>query len=119
MDAACTRYRRPYRAKLAATLLPMLLGAAFSTPSLAAHKVHTVVIEGMAFSPNRLEVSAGDTVVWQNKDIVPHNATAVDGSFKSPAIEPNRSWKFKVRKKGEFAYTCTFHPTMKAALIVK
>jgi plastocyanin len=96
-----------------------LLGAAFSPPSLAAHKVHTVVIEGMAFSPNRLEVANGDTIVWQNKDIVAHNATATDGSFKSPTIEPNRSWKFTARKTGEFGYTCTLHPTMKAELTVK
>jgi plastocyanin len=120
VDVGYFQYRRSRRAKLAALLLFALLGTAFSTSSLAAHKTHTVVIEGMAFSPNRLELAPGDTVVWQNKDIVQHNATATDGSFKSPTIEPNRSWKTTVRGKArEIPYTCTLHPTMKATLVVK
>jgi plastocyanin len=64
-------------------------------------------------------VANGDTIVWQNKDIVAHNVTATDGSFKSPTIEPHRSWKFTAHKTGEFGYICTFHPTMKAVLTVK
>lgn len=120
MNIEYFRFRRIYCAKLAATLLFALLGTAFSTPSLAAPKVHTVVIEGMAFSPSRLELAPGDTVVWQNKDIVPHNATATDGSFTSPTINPNHSWKFTIRgKTGDIPYTCTLHPTMKATLVVK
>lgn len=120
MDAGYFQYRRFCRAKLAATLLFALFGTAFSASSLAAHKTHTVVIEGMAFSPNRLELAPGDTVVWQNKDIVPHNATATDGSFKSPTIDPNHSWKTTVRGKArDIPYTCTLHPTMKATVIVK
>lgn len=100
-------------------MLSGLLGAVACGPAFAASKVHTVTIEGMKFSPEVLEVDAGDTVVWQNKDIVPHNATATNHGFQSPTISPNGTWKFKTRKKGQYPYQCTLHPTMKATLIVK
>ena len=37
---------------------------------------HTVVIEGSRFSPSALTVKAGDSVMWLNKDLFPHTATA-------------------------------------------
>jgi len=95
------------------------LGAICWGSAFAESRVHTVTIEGMKFSPEALEVKAGDTVVWKNKDIVPHNATASDHGFQSPTIPPNGTWKFRMRKKGEHDYLCTLHPTMKAKLTVK
>jgi plastocyanin len=82
-------------------------------------QTHTVTIEGMRFQPESLTVARGDTVVWVNNDMVPHTATSEAGSFDSQIIQAEKSWKFTARKKGEFAYTCTFHPTMKAMLQVK
>ena len=46
-------------------------------------KTHTVTIEGMRFQPERLTVARGDTVVWVNKDLVPHTATSEAGGFDS------------------------------------
>lgn len=91
------------------------------SPSSAATtpKVHTVMIEGMEFSPQVTEINVGDTVVWTNKDMFPHDATADDSSFQSPEIRPGRSWKFTAVKKGTFSYICTLHPTMKGSLTVK
>ena len=66
-----------------------------------------------------LTVARGDTVVWVNKDLVPHTATSKTGAFDSQTIQAGKSWKFTVRKKGDFAYVCTFHPTMTATLRVK
>jgi plastocyanin len=82
-------------------------------------KTHTVTIEGMRFVPEMLTVAAGDTIVWVNKDLVPHTATSTAGTFDSKNIQADRSWKFTTRKTGDFAYICTFHPTMKAMLRVK
>lgn len=61
---------------------------------------------------------AGDTVVWTNEDIVPHTATAKKG-FDSKSIEKSGSWRFVTKQKGTYPYICTFHPTMKAELIVR
>ncbi|MDB5880959.1 MAG: hypothetical protein JWP43_837 [Ramlibacter sp.] len=84
-----------------------------------AAKTRTVTIEALQFSPASLEVNAGDTVVWKNKDAFPHNATADNKAFRSVDMQSGRSWTFKARKKGVFPYVCTLHPTMKATLIVK
>ena len=78
---------------------------------------HLVAIEGMKFVPERLEVAAGDTVTWVNKDLVPHTVTAP--GVDSGAIAPGASWKFVARRAGEMQYVCRFHPTMKAVLVVK
>lgn len=40
-------------------------------------------------------------------------------AFDSQIIQPEKSWTLTATKKGEFAYICTFHPTMKAMLHVQ
>lgn len=80
---------------------------------------HTVTIEGMRFHPERLTVARGDAVVWINKDLVPHTATSESGQFDSKGIQTDKSWKFIAGQEGEFAYICTFHPAMKAVLLVQ
>jgi plastocyanin len=100
-------------------LAAAICGAGYGPYAFAAPKTHTVVIEAMQFSPQVLEVNAGDTVVWVNKDAFPHNAVATGRGFQSKDIAPNGSWKFKAVKKGTFPYICTLHPTMKASLVVK
>jgi plastocyanin len=85
-------------------------------PALAAR--HTVVIEGMQFTPAALVVRRGDTVVWVNRDLVAHTATA-GSRFDSGSIAANASWSFVARKRGRFDYLCTLHPMMKATLVVQ
>jgi plastocyanin len=81
---------------------------------------HTVNIEGMKFEPQDLTVAAGDTVVWVNHDLVAHTATSSEaGMFDSKLIAPDKAWELTARKKGDFAYVCTYHPTMKATLHVR
>ena len=81
-------------------------------------QVHTVLIEGMRFQPEGLSVTAGDTVVWVNRDMVPHTATA-SGHFDSGELAPGKSWTHTVRDTGEFSYLCTYHPLMKGMLRVR
>lgn len=111
--------RWPRHAALALGAALALTATAASAASLARPKSRTVVIESMQFSPQQIEVKLGETVVWINKDYFPHTATAEDHSFDSGEIAPNRSWRFKPRKKGVFPYVCTLHPTMKGRLVVK
>ena len=81
--------------------------------------VHTVTIEAMKYSPERLTVHAGDTVVWINKDLFPHTVTEIGKRFDSHEIKPNASWRYVAQARGEFAYVCSLHPTMKGALVVE
>jgi plastocyanin len=85
----------------------------------AAGKTHTVRIEGMKFVPERLEVIAGDTVVWTNKDFLPHTVTASEAKVESGELAPNKRWRFVAKKKGEMPYICRLHPVMKGMLVVK
>jgi plastocyanin len=102
----------------------LTLAAALSVVSLVAGdqadpKTHTVTIEGMRFQPDVVTVSRGDTIVWINKDLVPHTATSKAGRFDSKTIPPDDSWKHVVGAQGDFTYICTFHPTMKGTLRVR
>ena len=45
-------------------------------------QMHTVTIEGMRFQPEMLTVERGDTIVWVNKDLVPHTATSKAGELR-------------------------------------
>ena len=82
-------------------------------------KTHTVTMENMRFQPQHLTVARGDTVVWVNKDLVPHTATSKAGGFDSQVVPAEKTWRFTARKTGEFAYICAFHPTMAATLQVR
>lgn len=100
-------------------LLPVFaLVLAAALPLAARAATHTITIEGMKFSPETVTVKAGDRLVWNNKDIVPHTATA-KGVFDSGSIAPGKSWSHAAPKPGTYDYVCTFHPGMKATLVVK
>jgi len=90
-------------------------GAAFGQ----SQATHTVTIEGMSFGPSTLRLKRGDKVVWVNKDLVPHTATASDKSFDSRTIAAGASWSHTLTRRGTIAYVCTYHPTMKGTLIVE
>ena len=78
----------------------------------------TTVGQMLRGKPAVYSVAPGDTVVWLNKDLVPHTATSEVGGFDSSVIMASESWRYTVRKKGDFPYICTFHPTMKGSLRV-
>ena len=112
---------------LAYTVMPLVaalgLLSCSSNPGAAAEArtpaTHTVVMEGTGFQPALLIVNAGDSVVWVNKDPFPHTATSDDGKFDSHVIPSDKSWTYTPKTKGDFAYTCTLHLTMKAMLRVE
>ena len=96
----------------------ILAAALVLFPGLAAAKDHMVLIEGMKFVPETVEVAPGDTVTWTNKDFVPHTVSA-GKALESGTIEANGSWKYVAKAKGRTEYVCRFHPGMRATLVVK
>ncbi|MFL6621130.1 MAG: cupredoxin family copper-binding protein [Sulfurifustis sp.] len=92
----------------------VLTGAA----PLRAAETKIVTIENLQFQPVTLTVKQGDTVVWRNADLFPHNVVAQGGAFRSPEIAANGRWTYTAKQKGEFGYACTLHPSMKGTLIV-
>jgi plastocyanin len=76
---------------------------------------HTVVIEGMKFTPATVTIRRGDSVMWVNKDIVDHTATSPASArqpFDSRLIGQGKTWTRRFTAEGTYDYVCTFHPTM-------
>jgi plastocyanin len=92
--------------------------AAAATAKPQAH-VHVVTIDSFAFKPPVVTVKAGDTIEWRNADPVPHTATSKEGGFDSGSIAAGATWRYVAKKKGRFAYDCTFHPIMKGEIVVE
>jgi plastocyanin len=91
----------------------------FAAAAGAQAATHEITIEGMQFKPAQVEVKPGDKVVWRNKDLVPHTATA-KGVFDSGAINANASWTWTVPgKAGRVGYVCIYHPGMAGVVVVK
>ncbi len=112
--------RRPTRRHLLSRAV-----AAFAAAALAPARVrsagrkpreHLVEIEGFAFLPDRLRVAPGDRVTWVNKDIAPHTATAVDGSWDTGTIRAGEAASLVVGNGQAETYICRFHPQMSARL---
>jgi plastocyanin len=71
------------------------------------------------YAPTEVSIKVGSTVVWNNTGAVAHTVTADDGqAFDSGTIDPKARFMFTPQAAGTFAYHCTFHPWMKATLVV-
>lgn len=89
-----------------------LLGGAGPAPS-----VHRIVIDKMKFGAVPPGVRVGDTIMWINKDLFRHSATARDGSFNVD-LPAGKSGRIVVRRAGVVAFYCVYHPGMTATLKV-
>jgi plastocyanin len=74
---------------------------------------------GPFFIPANVQITAGSTLTWTNKDYVAHTATSSDGfSFDTKTIIPNDSISLSMRNKGFFTYYCKIHPWMIGTITV-
>ena len=74
----------------------------------------------MAFHPEVLQVQRGDTVVWINRDIVPHTATATrHAGWDTGPLLQGKSAQYVARHAGEDPYFCQLHPVMLGKLTVR
>ncbi len=70
------------------------------------------------FSPEPLEVHAGDTVVWTQAGTEVHTITADDNSFDSGVLNPGDTFSHTFDRVGTYTYHCTLHPFMKGTVRV-
>lgn len=78
----------------------------------------TIVIEGMQFKPDKLEVVKGQRVIWINNDFVEHDVTDENDDKKTSGnIEIGKSFELKIDQ--GFSYKCSIHPTMKGEILMK
>jgi plastocyanin len=76
-------------------------------------------INGLAYIPSRIDITAGTTVQWKNNDPLIHTVTATDGSFGSPQFGLDATYRHTFTTPGTYTYYCTLHPNMKATVVVK
>ena len=101
-----------------AALIPALLVVtSTATPALAAPREFTVTMANMSYSGLPKDAKVGDTIVWTNRDTVPHTATAKDKSFDA-RVAAGKSQKTVLTKAGTIAIFCIYHPQMRGTLKV-
>lgn len=78
---------------------------------------HYVQIRQMQFLPADLTVNAGDTVVFQNNDMVAHDVTEESRkAWASGVMQPGARWKMPVAE--DVNYYCSIHVVMKGKIKV-
>ena len=77
----------------------------------------TVTIDKATFMPAAVSARVGDVIVWDNKDIVAHTATARDKAW-DVMIPPGRTARIEMKKAGPVEYYCRFHLNMVGRLNV-
>jgi plastocyanin len=103
-------------------MIAMLLLA--GTPSVAANDQPAgasadVKIDNFSFGPQTLTVSVGTTVVWTNRDDIPHTVVSADGVFKSKVRDTDEKFSYTFTKAGTYPYFCSVHPKMTGKVVVQ
>lgn len=80
---------------------------------------HVVAIRSFQYVPGAAAVLVGDTVVWRNEDVVPHTATAADGTWDTGSVRTGEAGRVVVERAGTHRYRCAFHPTMAAEITAR
>lgn len=96
--------------------MALVLAAAFPSGAASAAR-YTIAIRDMQFGPAPKHLRVGDEITWKNEDIFRHTATARDGAFDL-TLDPGASATITLRKAGDVAVYCRYHPGMTVRLSV-
>src|SRR3982751_4105264 len=99
-------------------LIATILALAVAGPAGAA-TTRNVSIFGTTFSPKTVTITAGDTIVWTNKDNDTHQILADKGQFVSAILRSNQTYSFTFTAAGTYAYHDELHPKIKGTITVK
>jgi len=78
-----------------------------------------VAIDNFQFGVVSIEVAAGTTVTWTNRDDVPHTVVSSTKVFKSPPLDTGEAFSYTFKSAGTFEYYCSMHPRMTGRIVVK
>jgi plastocyanin len=96
--------------------------SAAATPAIAEPQETRVEIANFAFSPPELIVKAGATLVFVNRDRVPHSIVGEQKGreiFRSDErIDEDDSFRIVLETPGELALRCGLHSGIRARVIV-
>ena len=108
---------------IAPVMIALLLVCAGS-PSVMASSDQTsataeVKIDNFSFGPQTITVPVGATVVWTNRDDIPHTSVSTEGVFKSKVMDTDEKFSYTFTKPGTYPYYCTIHPKMTGQVVVQ
>ena len=94
-----------------------------SSPAFAQDKASgvEVKVDNFSFGPPSLTVAVGTTVIWTNRDDIPHTVVSTDDAktFKSKVLDTDEKFSFTFTKAGTYPYFCSIHPKMTGKVIVQ
>jgi plastocyanin len=64
-------------------------------------------------------VKAGTTVIWRNRDDIPHAVASSTRVFKSQALDTDDTYAFTLTTAGTYEYFCSLHPQMTGTIVVE
>ena len=78
-----------------------------------------VFMRSISFDPAEITIQVGESVTWNNRDIVPHTATSgnpgdqdLGSFFRSGLLVQEGTFTHTFNEAGEFVYFCEVHPVM-------
>lgn len=89
-----------------------------SNTTSAGPGANEVWIQGMAFNPSSITVTAGTKITWTNKDGIAHTVTSDTGVFDSGSIGADGTFSFTFTTAGTYPYHCKIHTSMTAKVVV-
>jgi glucose/arabinose dehydrogenase/plastocyanin len=76
------------------------------------------IADEASYSPNPIEIEAGQTITWNNDDLIGHTVTSGSADsdagslFDSGNILTQQTYSVTFEEPGDFEYFCIYHPTM-------
>lgn len=99
-------------------LAAVALTAAAPPRAAPPERSHVIVMDNLKFGPVPADLRVGDTLLWQNRDMFRHTATARDGSFNVD-LPAGKAGKTRLTKPGTVIFYCRYHPGMTGRLNVR
>ena len=87
--------------------------------AVPAGNVVEVKVDNFSFSPQTITIKPGTTVIWTNRDDIPHTVVSDDKVFKSKVLDTDEKFTYTFDKAGNFPYFCSVHPKMTGKVIVQ
>ena len=93
-----------------------------ASPAATKQVVTTEKNNKYLFSPKSITVAVGTKVVWKNTSDAVHNVVGTAGTAKfkafSAKLAVGKTVSFTFSKRGTYKYYCSYHPYMKATVVV-
>jgi plastocyanin len=70
------------------------------------------------FSPKKVSIKVGSSVLWSNPGTTAHTVTSLTNKFKSRSLLGKGHVEISFKKAGTYKYHCIFHASMTGEVIV-